>query len=174
MLLRALGKISNKISLKIVGTGPMEPQILNEMKHLYGVELLGEQTKEQVRQLMKKARVLIFPSLCYEGLPMVIIEAFSVGLPVIASNLGSMSTLIDHNQTGLHFKPGDSDDLTVKIQWAWEHYDEMNQMGRNARAKYEASYSPEVNYNQLMSIYAEVLNEADINPEKNLSLNATK
>ena len=57
----------------------------------------------------------------YEGFPMAIIEAYSVGLPVIASNLGSMSSLIDHRRTGLHFHPGDPEDLAKQVDWIISH-----------------------------------------------------
>ncbi len=65
---------------------------------------------------MQEAQSLIVPSLWYEGFPMVIAEAFATGLPVMASNLGSLSSLIEDGRTGLHVEPGNADDLARKVQ----------------------------------------------------------
>ena len=52
---------------------------------------------------------------------MILAEAFAVGLPVIASNLGSMSSIVDHLRTGLHFEPGNASDLVEKVRWLRAH-----------------------------------------------------
>ncbi len=70
---------------------------------------------------MKDASVLILPSTWYEGFPMIIAEAFAVGLPVIASNLGSMSSIVDHQRTGLHFEPGSASGLVDAVRWFAGH-----------------------------------------------------
>ena len=67
--------------------------------------------RAEILQRMKDASVLILPSTWYEGFPMILAEAFAVGLPVIASDLGSMSSIVDHQRTGLHFEAG-------QRQWA--------------------------------------------------------
>lgn len=118
-----------------------------------GVEWLGRQPPEQVQKLMQNAKMLVFPSVWYEGFPMVIVEAYALGLPAIASNLGSLSSLISPGRTGLHFRPGDADDLAAKVEWAIAHPQELGQMGRFARAEFEAHYTAEANYRQLMEIY---------------------
>jgi glycosyltransferase involved in cell wall biosynthesis len=102
---------------------------------------------------MKKARFLIFPSEWYEGFGMSIIEAFACGLPVIASRLGAMEEIIENDRTGLHFTPGDSQDLASKIEWAWTHSQEMVEIGQEARREYEAKYTAGRNYEMLMNIY---------------------
>ena len=48
-----------------------------------------------------------------------------------------MQEIVTNGQTGLHFNPGDPDDLASKIAWAWEHPDELREMGLNARREYE-------------------------------------
>ncbi len=102
---------------------------------------------------MAGARFLVFPSLWYETFGLTIIEAYAVGIPVIASRLGAMSTLVQHRRTGLHFHPGDPDDLVRQVEWALAHPDEIDQMGKNARLEYEAKYTPERNYAMLMEAY---------------------
>ncbi|WP_354635121.1 glycosyltransferase family 4 protein [Planktothricoides raciborskii] len=140
-------------SLKIVGDGPLADQVAMAAQEIPGVEWLGRQPQEQVQKLMQNAKLLVFPSECYEAFGMVILEAYSVGLPVVASNLGSLSSLVDSGRTGLHFRPGDADDLAAKVEWAIAHPQELAQMGREARAEFEAHYTAEANYRQLMEIY---------------------
>lgn len=118
-----------------------------------GVEWLGQLPKTQVLALMKDAYILIFPSLWYEGFPMVLAEAGAVGLPVVASKLGSMSSLIDPGRTGLHFHPGNPEDLAAQVEWALTHPIELTQMRRETRAEFETKYTAEQNYQLLMEIY---------------------
>lgn len=141
------------IFLKIIGDGPDTLQVAEAAREVPGVELLGRRSQNEVLALMKEALVLIVPSLWYEGFPMTIVEAYSVGLPVIASHIGSLSSLIVPYCTGLHFRPGDAEDLAAKVEWALSHPSELTQMRREARAEFEAKYTAETNYQQLIEIY---------------------
>jgi glycosyltransferase involved in cell wall biosynthesis len=151
--LNGLNGLGQQIPLKIVGDGPLADQVAMAAQEIPGVEWLGRQPQEQVQPLMQNAKMLVFPSVWYEGFPMVIIEAYAVGLPVVASNLGSLSSLVDSDRTGLHFRPGDADDLAAKVAWAIAHPQELAQMGREARAEFEAHYTAQANYRRLMEIY---------------------
>lgn len=151
--LKAANGLGQKIPLKIVGDGPLADQVAMTAKEIPGVEWLGRQPQEQVQKLMQNAKMLVFPSVWYEGFPMVIVEAYALGLPVVASNLGSLSSLISPGRTGLHFRPGDAHDLAAKVEWAITHPQELAQMGREARAEFEAKYTAAANYRQLMDIY---------------------
>jgi glycosyltransferase involved in cell wall biosynthesis len=81
------------------------------------------------------------------------VEAFACGVPLVASRLGAMEETIEDGRTGLHFTAGDPDDLAAKVEWAWTHPERMEEMGRAARAEYEAKYTAERNYQMLMDIY---------------------
>jgi glycosyltransferase involved in cell wall biosynthesis len=153
-LLEAWRYLDN-IPLKIVGDGPLMP-VVQELKHRYNlerVEILGGRSHEDVLSLMKDARYLLFQSECYEGFPMTIVEAFACGLPVIGPDLGSVAEIIADDVTGLHFVPGDPNDLAAKVRWAWEHPDEMKRMGLATRQEYESKYTAKQNYQMIMEIY---------------------
>lgn len=152
-LLSAWEKIGGSIPLKIVGDGPLASRVAEASRRISGIEWLGHKPRQLVLDLMKDAAVLIFPSVWYEGFPVTIVEAYSVGLPVIASNLGAMSSIIDHKRTGLHFRPDDPDDLAKKVEWIISHPAELERMRQEARAEYEVKYTPERNYKMLMDIY---------------------
>jgi len=149
------------IPLKIVGEGPMI-EALREQVETRGlgeaIAFLGRQNKETVLQLMHNAKFLVFPSIWYEGFPLTIAEAFACGLPVIASKLGSMAEIVEDGVNGLHFEVGNAQDLANKINWATTHPEAIDAMGKNALSTYKAKYTPEANYQQLIEIYKQVIN----------------
>jgi len=156
-LLAAWESLQEKLPLKIVGNGPMAVNVEGATRRLRGVKALGRQPREAVIKLMQEATALIFPSIWYETFGMSIIEALAAGTPVIASNLGSMSSLVTHQRTGLHFRPGDPVDLVVQVEWMLAHPDQWRQMRQNARSEFEAKYTAEGNYEILIGIYEDAI-----------------
>lgn len=157
VLLDAWKLFASGVPLKIVGDGPLASLVAEEVDKLPAVEWLGLKSISDVRALMEKAFVLVLPSICYEGFPMTIVEAYSAGLPVIASDLGSMASIVENGKTGLHFRAGDSLDLVNKVRWAFDHPIEMRHMGEYACKSCKEKYSSEQNYQQLISIYDSVI-----------------
>jgi glycosyltransferase involved in cell wall biosynthesis len=156
-LLTAWKNLDIPLKLKIVGEGPLTQQVTEKAQLIPGIELLGKQPSEKVRQLTAGAQFLIVPSEWYETFGLVVIEAFSVGTPVVASKIGALAELINSGQNGLQFRPGDAEDLAVKIKWVVAHPEELAQMGQRAYADFKEKYTPESNYHQLMDIYKNVL-----------------
>lgn len=156
-LLAAWERLGEKVPLKIVGDGPLGPMVAEAVRRLRGLEWLGRQPKDRVLAYMKDAKALVFPSVWYEGFPMVIVEALAVGLPIIASELGNMSSLIDHDRTGLKFRAHDPADLASKVEWATKHPAELGRMREEARAEFKAKYTAEANYRSLTGIYDRVI-----------------
>ncbi len=155
--LAAAWKTLGDIPLLVAGEGP-----LSGLEWPAGATLLGVQSRERVRELMRSARALVFPSVCYEGQPLTIIEAFASGLPVIGSALGGVRELIDDGRTGLLFRPGDAADLAAKVRWAFAHREEMDAMRVHARREYEAKFTAERTYALLMEIYESAMERARV------------
>ena len=160
-LLAAWERLGGDVPLKIAGDGPLVSKVTEAARRLPGVEWLGRVSNDNVLALMKDALFLVFPSTWYEGFPNVIVEAYAVGLPVIASNIGSMSSLIEDGRTGLHFRPGDPDDLAGQVEWALTHPGEMSRMGREARQEFEQKYTAERNHEMLMGIYQRAIGRGE-------------
>jgi glycosyltransferase involved in cell wall biosynthesis len=68
------------------------------------------------RSMYAAMDVLALPSVCHENAPLVILEAFSAGVPVVASNLAGMAETIRHGVDGLLFRPGDATALRRALQ----------------------------------------------------------
>jgi glycosyltransferase involved in cell wall biosynthesis len=154
-LLAAWQRLRARIPLHIAGSGPERESLELHAKQtgLSEVRFLGQLPHHEVIALMKGARCLVITSEWYEAFGLALIEAFACGVPVICSRLVAIEEIVADGRTGLHFTPGDADDLAQKVEWAWIHPEEMAAMGRAARAEYEAKYTAERNYEMLMQIY---------------------
>ena len=144
------------LPLKVAGDGPLRDELAGyvETEGLAGrVELLGWRTGEEVLELMRGARLLVLPSEWFETFGLVAIEAFACGVPVVASRIGGPEELIDDGVTGLHFSPGDVEELAARVNWAIAHPELLRGMGAAARRAYEAKYTAERNLVSLMAIY---------------------
>jgi glycosyltransferase involved in cell wall biosynthesis len=157
-------------TLRIVGEGPLRRLVATAGHELPSLEFLGQQERSSVLALMRRAKALIFPSICYEVLPLVILEAYAVGLPVIASDLGSAASLIEPGMTGLHFRHGDSEDLAVKIAWMAMHDRERDSMRLRARAEFEGKYTVQQNHRTLVEIYTSLCGAQESNAGMALGL----
>jgi glycosyltransferase involved in cell wall biosynthesis len=102
---------------------------------------------------MREAALVIFPSEWYENFPLTIAEAFACGTPILASRIGAMAEIVDHQRLGLLFTPGDPVSLREQVLWAQANPDAMATIGATARVEFEERYSAESNYRQLMAVY---------------------
>lgn len=148
-----------RIPLVIVGGSPNLEDIKKEtFRHgLTHVSFKGHLPRNETLTVMRGARFLVVSSEWYENFPMVIVEGFACGVPVICSRIGAMKEIVQDNQTGLHFSPGDDKDLAEKVEWAWNHPGHMRMMGEEARHVYEMNYTAEKNYPLLIEIYRHAL-----------------
>lgn len=153
VLLEAWRKVGH-IPLFIGGQGPLEVEVSKLKQENSNVVTAPHLAPKDCFDLMKRASFLIWPSVgYYETFGLVAIEAFACGTPVIASRSGAMRELVGDKITGLQFEAGNPYDLAAKVQWAWNQPDEMEVMGRAARAEYESKYTAASNYEELMRIY---------------------
>lgn len=143
----------NGAQVRVAGTGP-EAALLAGVP---GVQVLGALGGDAVRAEMSQAVALVLPSICYENFPRTLVEAYGSCMPVIASRHGAMAELVQDGITGLLFEPGSAKDLADKMCWAQAHPEQMAIMGQNARALFEAEFTAERNYAQLMTIYNDAI-----------------
>ena len=141
----------------ILGDGPLREKVHAACARP-GSQLIavGRRSSDEVLARMKRAAVLVLPSVCYEGFPMSVVEALSVGLPVIASNHGGLPEIVPHGGCGLLYKPGEPDALVGALRsFCAMPTEQKSQMRITSRKRYIDRYSESVNYAQLMQIYAE-------------------
>lgn len=164
-VLVAAVKTMDGVSVRVAGTGTESEKLLGVL----GVHALGALTSIQVRTEMSQATAVVVPSIWFETFGMVVVESFAAGTPVIASRIGVLPNLVIEGKTGLLFDPGNPQDLAQKMQWALQHPDQMAEMGRNARAVYEAEFTADRNYQQLIAIYDEAIAAVKTKPQPRLT-----
>lgn len=139
--------------LKIIGDGPDRAAV----DGLPGADLLGNCDSSTVYREMREAKALVMPSIWYENFPRTLVEAFACGLPVIASRLGAMATLIEHGETGILFDPGSPQALYDAMKWSLDNPNELRRMGLNAQQKYRSELTPTANLKKLREIYSSAM-----------------
>lgn len=137
--------------LWVAGDGPLANELAAESRP--NVVFLGRQSQEQISDLMRRARFLVLPSECYENFPLVIAEAFSHGLPVIASRIGSLIEIIEDRKNGVHFIPGDRNSLHQAVLEIASDTTLQQAISQRAHEDYLRLYTPEANFRMLTDIY---------------------
>jgi glycosyltransferase involved in cell wall biosynthesis len=147
-----------KHELYIGGDGPLKGSVQKASAENPRIQYLGLLEKSQVLEMMCRCSSLLFPSIWYEGMPLTLIEAFAVGTPVIASNLGAMSSMITDQRNGLHFSAGNAVELAGKLDfWTGLSKDEKILYSERAREGFENLYTPEINRKLILAIYQSVI-----------------
>ena len=153
-LVKAWEEMGDK-ELLICGSGPEEAWVRDFLKqhHRKRVKLLGQVSHEQVQELLGESKALMMPTQWYEGQPMVILESYAAGTPVVGSRMGNVKDMIQEGVTGVTFSPGSPEQLREAVLQLPEFEAGV------IRRHFEACYDPEMNYAKLMDIYQKVIAE---------------
>lgn len=142
--------------LTIVGDGPEGEKIRRNAPS--NIRFVGQKSREETLKLVQSACFLVFPSVCYEGFPMTILEAAALETPALASRLGGRSETTIEEETGLLFESGNIDDFCNAANRLIRNPDFCRRLGEGARRRYEVFYSPQKNFETLIKIYRAALN----------------
>jgi glycosyltransferase involved in cell wall biosynthesis len=158
-LLEAWRRIGFDVPLRIVGDGPLGSEVAAAADATPNICWLGALPSAEIFALLRGAAFLIFASEAFETFGRVVIEAFATGTPVIATGHGAAAELVRDGSNGFLFKPGDPAALADKVRILAANPDIAFRMGLAARADFEAHYSADTNYQELMKIYDDVRGE---------------
>jgi glycosyltransferase involved in cell wall biosynthesis len=159
-LLAAWHALPDPVPLKIIGEGPLLPEVRQAMQRDPRIGYLGQLPLQEVLRVMGEAACVMVPSLWYETFGRTIIEAYAKGTPVIATRTGAFEELVQPGRTGLLAEPGAVADLVACVQWFLRHPAEVARMRREARQEYERHYTPGCNYEMLSDLYARAIGMA--------------
>ena len=160
MLIKTFLDLSKEIpgwKLKIAGEGPKEEKVKTISRNNKEVEFLGKKPKRELRDLIKKSYAVIIPSLWPENLPYAVLESFALEKPVIASDEGGLSELINHKENGLLFKPKKIN-LLENVKWAINNPEKIKRMNRFTQKNLFKKYNQEKHYKEILKIYERIKN----------------
>jgi glycosyltransferase involved in cell wall biosynthesis len=153
--------------LKMAGDGPLRGELAEIIgREGLNVELLGMRNRAELIDMVGRAEMQIVPSECYEGFPLVILEALACGTPVVASRIGSLDEIVEDGITGVKFAPGEPAALADKVGGLLACRQRLGLMRRRSRALFENNYTAEINFTTIMEIYRRVLDGRAGNQEQ--------
>jgi glycosyltransferase involved in cell wall biosynthesis len=154
-LVEAAGRAG--LPVEIAGDGPERERLVDLAAQQAGglVRFHGRLSKSAVADLVRSASVVAVPSRWFENQPMTVLEAFAAGVPVVASNLGGLSELIEPGVDGDLVPPDDADALAVALSGFLRRPQVALAMGANARAKARREFDPARHLTRLTTIYEE-------------------
>lgn len=138
--------------LIVCGTGPMEDWCRDFIANnkISNIEMRGFVPNNEAEKLIANSKALILPTQWYEGFPMTIVEAYSVGTPVIGSDLGNTGSVVEEGSTGMKFEYNSCNSLIEAVR-------RISNCGSGisstTKTTYVEKYSDEQNYQVLESIY---------------------
>ena len=138
------------IKLIVCGMGPMEEWCKLFIKeNVVNIEMRGFVSNDEALKIIANSKALVLPTQWYEGFPMSIVEAFSVGTPVLCSDLGNAGSVVEEGITGYKFGYESIESIMSAI-------DKMREKPLNKekiKKIYEIKYSANANYKILNDIY---------------------
>ncbi len=154
-------RIADDVFFVIVGTGPMREELERRSIEL-GVRdrivFTGFVTDQELHALYNAAYIAVFPSL-YEPFGIVALEAMSIGKPVVVSNVGGLSEIVEHGKNGLKVPPGDAKALANAIIELLLRPEKVEKLGRNGYTDVYRKYTWDKIAEKTLGIYEKVLDE---------------
>jgi glycosyltransferase involved in cell wall biosynthesis len=155
-LINAFNRISASfpgIKLAIMGRGVLETQLRENSRGNGNINFLGHisDAGEKI-SIYRNSICLVLPSF-YEASPMVIIESMAAGKPVIASNVGGVSELIDEGLNGFMVKPGDQLELSKAMEKMLSNPDIASKISKENLRKAEEKFGYGEMAKQVRSAY---------------------
>ena len=151
-----------KFKLKVAGHGESKylEQLKTRCKNLIlndYVDFMGNLGTADLSTLLAGALFSVVPSLWYENLPNTILESYACGTSVIASDIGSLTSCVNHSETGYLFQPNNPNRLSECLEKSLDNPDEMLSMGRAARDLALQTFSGKRHLLSLEELFSEMV-----------------
>ena len=157
LLLREWQQLVTDQTLTIIGSGPLEAAVRAAADSDPRIQYLGELSHAETLHSLRRARVAIVPSLWAEPFGRVVIEAFAVGTPVLASNRGAFPELVEPGRTGEIFDPDQLEGFPQVLRPMLEVGPLADRMSQQCRLQYVEQYSELRQYELLTALYRQAI-----------------
>jgi glycosyltransferase involved in cell wall biosynthesis len=162
LLIKALAKIKQKglnFKLLLVGDGPLRPtleELIVSLELQDFVKIKGWATSQEIKQFFHESRALVLPSFA-EGLPVVMIESFALGRPVIATYIAGNVELMENNLSGFLVPSGDIEALADAIEkMLLLDIDQLEAMAMIGNQRVKENHNSMIEARKLMVLFEEV------------------
>lgn len=118
------------VHLTLIGGGPLLKKLEQISSGHDDITLIENLPQKSIVPLLRNADIYIQPSIS-EGMPRTILEAMAIGLPIIASNIGSIPDVLKHNYNGLLIEPNDLEQLVIFLEYLIENEVIREKLGTN-------------------------------------------
>lgn len=147
-------------SLKIAGTGPLKEFVENAAGQNANISYLGFRKGKDLEELIKNASFIMMPSECYENNPLSVVEAYSLGKPVIGSRIAGIPELIKEGENGFLFEPGNRESLMAAIEASVDIKGSVYQsFSRSVYDFGRFNFDIDQHYSGLIKIFTDVINK---------------
>jgi len=102
--------------LVVAGSGPLEAELRDLAKDHPGIRFLGHQTWPRIKEILESSRFMVLPSEWFENNPLSVLEAISLGTPVLGARIGGIPELVTDPSRGMLFEAGDEESLKDGIR----------------------------------------------------------
>jgi len=145
--------------LMMVGDGPDET-MLKEMVKAQGLErnISFFPFTDEPNYVFERLEITVLPSLYKEGLPNVLLESESMGVPVVASNVGGISEIVIDGETGYLVEPGDKSALADAIIDVWVNQNNYQEMSGKARKLIVQEFDKATQFERFISHFHSIKN----------------
>jgi glycosyltransferase involved in cell wall biosynthesis len=141
-----------KKQLVFVGSGPLAEEV-----RAHGHTVHSGLAQAEAFRYLAACRFLVMPTECYEsGVPLVLLEAMSLRVPVICSRFGAAGEVFRSGENALIFTPGDGKELRQALERGIKEGPNLRQWAEAARRIYESEFHPRNNLARLLEIYQTV------------------
>ncbi len=120
------------------------------------MQVVVTKSRAELDAFYRGAKMLVFPSIWYETFGLVGAEAMAHGVPVVASRLGALESLVDDGVNGLLFERDNEVDLAERIMRLWNDPELARRLGASARQKAAAEWSEASHMKHLLQVYHEL------------------
>jgi len=170
VLLEAMNMCSN-IPLKIVGNGPEKDKLEKYVssQKLNNVTFLGSVWGDDLDLELKRCSFVVVPSIWFENVGYVILQAFAFGKPVIISNKGGMPEFVTYDKTGLIYDASNYKELGEKILSLYSDKNKIKELGHNAKIYADSIFNDKVFYSQLLNAYDRAFNDFSLTRRNSLN-----
>jgi len=147
--------------LTVVGDGPQRAALEAQAADVAPgrVRFLGRLDRQGVLGVLRRSRAAVVPSRWNENQPMVVLEALASGVPVVTTDLGGLSELIDHGSDGLVVPADDPRALSAALRTMHDEPGRSVEMGARGRQKVERQFSADRHLGQVSHLYATIAHE---------------